>query len=57
MEDRQWLCGDGQIKSAVAERVIEQCSTLKGGSVLERLNAPPQSLSFFEEGIKYNEYG
>jgi hypothetical protein len=50
MEDRQWLCGDGQIKSAVAERVIEQCSTLKGGSVLERLNAPPQFLQFLNGG-------
>jgi hypothetical protein len=28
----------------MAERVKEQCSTLKGGSLLERLNAPPQFL-------------
>jgi len=33
LEDRQWLSGDGQIKSAMAERVIRQCSTLKGGSL------------------------
>lgn len=32
------------MKSAAAERVIERCSTLKCGSFLERLNAPPQFL-------------